>query len=124
MAWGDKILPGLRPAVKVYMASGRFVAVEEGMALFAVPDRGLLSRAEPNLAEVERAIGVHFGRPVPLKLVVDDGTWSSPGREAPARDDPADYEIDIASLEDAPAAAASPEQRLLQAFPGAEEVQP
>jgi DNA polymerase-3 subunit gamma/tau len=124
MAWGDKILPGLRPGVKVYMASGRFVAVDEGMALFAVSDRGLLSRAEPNLAEVEGAIAAHFGRPVPLKLVLDDGTWMRSVEGAPVDEEPTDYEIDISSLEDAPAAAATPEQRLLQAFPGAEEVQP
>ena len=100
------------------------MAVDEGVALFAVPDRGLLSRAEPNLAEVEGAIAAHFGRPVPLKLVLDDGAWSRPAPDAPAHDDPGDYEIDITSLEDAPAAATTPEQRLLQAFPGAEEVQP
>ena len=121
LAWGDKVLSSLRPAVKVYMASGRFVSVEEGMALMALPDRGLLSRAEPNVGEVESALAAHFGRPVPLKLVLDDGTWKAPtpGEESPPEEV---YELD--ELEDAPASAVTPEQRLLEAFPGAEEVQP
>lgn len=134
MAWGDRVLPGLRPAVKVYVATGRFLPSEPGTAVYAVPDRGLLTRAETNRGEVEAALATHFGRPVPLKLVLDDGSGPSPagpgpggGRpvshlEPPPADDPSDY--DWADLEEAPAELVSPEQRLLDAFPGAEEVQP
>ena len=52
----------------------------------------------------------------------------SPGAGAadPARvcgtEDPADFDLD--DLQDASAAVVSPEQRLLEAFPGAEEVSP
>ncbi len=129
MAWGDRILPGLRPAVKVYVATGRFLPSEAGAAVYAVPDRGLLGRAEPNRAEVEAALAAHFGRPVPLKLVLDDGPDAAPRsgdepgpREAPPDDDPSGY--DWAELEEAPSEVVSPEQRLMDAFPGAEEVQP
>lgn len=121
MAWGDKVLSSLRPAVKVYMASGRFVSSEEGMALYAVPDRGLLSRAEPNLGEIEAALAAHFGRPVPLKLVLDDGSWKAAASTEEAPEDVEVYDLD--DLQEAPASAAvTPEQRLLEAFPGAEEV--
>ena len=41
-------------------------------AIFALPDKGLLSRAEPNRPEVEAALAAHFGRPVPLRLVLDE----------------------------------------------------
>lgn len=141
MAWGDRILPGLRPAVKVYVATGRFLPSEEGTAVYAVPDRGLLGRAEPNRPEVEAALAAHFGRPVPLRLVLDDGPAgggptgggpatpgraeeriADPGSRYEPRDDPSDY--DWAQMEEAPAGVVSPEQRLLEAFPGAEEVQP
>ena len=137
LAWGDAILPGLRPGVKVYLSSGRFLGVEEGSALYAVPDQGLLQRAGPLLGEVEAAVASHFGRAVPLKLVLDPGARSTAG---PRGDGPTvagsatlvtkqfggeaeemDH-VDIGDLQDAPAVVLTPEQRLLEAFPGAEEV--
>jgi DNA polymerase-3 subunit gamma/tau len=163
MAWGDQILPTLRPAVKVYVATGRFLATEGESAVYAVPDRGLLVRAETNRAEVEQALSGHFGRPVKLRLVLDQdvppagkgGTGPAapsasapaggragssgaagaggPGRAGPpaaAGPDrpepplPEDEDYDWAELEEAPAQVSSPEQRLLEAFPGAEEVTP
>lgn len=139
MAWGDRILPSLRPAVKVYVATGRFLPSAEGAAVYAVADRGLLTRAEANRAEVEAALAKHFGRPVKLRLVLDsDAAPPTAGRgDAPAPppapesagwaadeapEDDAAY--DWADMDEAPAAVSSPEQRLLEAFPGAEEVQP
>jgi hypothetical protein len=139
MAWGDAILPALRPAVKVYVASGRFLPSQGDSAVYAVPDRGLLSRAEANRAEVESALAQHFGRPIRLRLMLDEesrpviGSGPSPstsGRSPAAPEPPAatpaeDEAVqDWAELEEAPAALSSPEQRLLEAFPGAEEVQP
>jgi DNA polymerase-3 subunit gamma/tau len=130
IAWGDHILPGLRPAVKVYVATGRFLSVGPDGAVYAVPDQGLLSRAGPGLGEVEEALRSYFGRPVPLKLVLDDPSVISPsGYEVPSGpgsgarvpdDDPADYVL--ADLEDASGDVMSPERRLMEAFPGAEEV--
>ncbi len=125
MAWGDSILPGLRPGVKIYLSSGRFVGVDAGAATYAVPDRGLLARAEANRAEVEAALSAHFGRSVPLRLVLDEAGLVGAVVAAPtgpAADDP--MTIDLDDLVDAPAAVLSPEQRLLEAFPGAEEVSP
>lgn len=131
MAWGDQILPALRPAVKVYVATGRFLPSEGAAAVYAVPDRGLLSRAEANRPEVEAALSRHFGRPVILRLVLD-GEAAARGGAAPGAmpagpppdlvEDDAAY--DWTELDEAPATVSSPEQRLLDAFPGAEEVQP
>lgn len=137
LAWGDAILPGLRPGVKVYLSSGRFLGVEEGSALYAVPDQGLLQRAGPLLGEVEAAVASHFGRAVPLKLVLDPGarpTASSRGdgptvarsatlvtQDFGGEAEELDH-VDIGDLQDAPAVVLTPEQRLLEAFPGAEEV--
>lgn len=128
MAWGDRILPSLRPAVKVYVATGRFLPSESDTAVYAVPDRGLLSRAESNRPEVEAALSQHFGRPVKLRLVLDrdPAPTGDPGRAASVPPTQATPEeemgYDWAEMEEAPAAVASPEQRLLEAFPGAEEV--
>lgn len=139
MAWGDAILPALRPAVKVYVASGRFLPSDGDTAVYAVPDRGLLSRAEANRVEVESAISKHFGRPIRLRLVLDAEArpGSAPGSTAsgqggadaapggPVATSTEEEAVqDWADLEEAPAALSSPEQRLLEAFPGAEEVQP
>lgn len=122
MAWGDQVLPALRPAVKVFVAMGRFMSVGQS-AVLALPDKGLLSRAQPFKAEVEDALARHFGRTVPVELVLDDGSNAAPA--AGRRADLDDHEdINIGELEDAPAGVASPEQRLLEAFPGAEEVSP
>ncbi len=70
--------------MKVYVSAGRFVGVDDSAAIFAVPDKGLLLRAEPNRAEVEAALAAHFGGPVPLRLVLDEPSLpgSSP-RAAP-----------------------------------------
>ncbi|HUE60916.1 MAG TPA: DNA polymerase III subunit gamma/tau [Acidimicrobiales bacterium] len=149
LAWGDRILPDLRPGVKVYLSSGRFLAVEDGRAIYAVPDQGLLSRAEPLRSEVEEALATHFGRPVPLKLVLDSSASQGRGPRGDGRQRnealtgagggvaggnrvmqgfPGDQEdvedLDIGDLRDAPEAALTPEQRLMEAFPGAEEVTP
>ncbi len=125
-AWGDAVLPGLPVRVKAYLAPGRFVAVEDTAAVFALPDRGLLSRAGAVRSEVEAALGAHFARSVPLRLVLDDGVSSlgsemSPPQPADAdTEDPSSYDLD--DLQDAGPEVTSPEQRLLEAFPGAEEV--
>jgi DNA polymerase III subunit gamma/tau len=130
IAWGDHILPGLRPAVKVYVATGRFLSVGPEGAVYAVPDQGLLSRAQPGLDEVEEALRSYFGRPVPLKLVLDDPSairaagaaepYTTPAGARVPDDDPADYVL--ADMEDAAGDVMSPERRLMEAFPGAEEV--
>jgi hypothetical protein len=126
LAWGDRILASLRPGVKVYVANGRFMPAQDGHAVYAVKDRGLLTRAEANRAEIEAALASHFGRRVPLKLVLDEaarpagGGAGEPGAPPPADDESEGY--DWSEMEEAPVGVVSPEQRLLQAFPGSEEV--
>lgn len=124
MAWGDRILASLRPAVKVYVATGRFLASEGSTAIYALPDQGLLARAAAGREEVETALSAHFGRPVALKLVLDDGSAApgpgSPRGPTPVVEEPS-FQGEWDVMAEAPAAP-SPEQRLLEAFPGAEEV--
>ncbi|HZM55787.1 MAG TPA: DNA polymerase III subunit gamma/tau [Acidimicrobiales bacterium] len=172
-AWGDHIIVGLRPKAKALFQAGRFVGVEDGRAVFGLPNDIHRRRCEEIREEIEAALSDHFGRPVGLTLVVEPGAGSesdpeesgsrdgaptgavttrssgpaTPGPEqvsarrppaagpaaaapapAPDRDgrpdpDPLDdlvgfdeTELEIAEVDN------SAEARVLQAFPGAEEV--
>jgi hypothetical protein len=123
MAWGDGVLRSLSGRGKAYLGSGRFVSVDSEGAVFAVPDKHLLARGQDVKGEAEVALAARFGRPVPLRLVLDPGATPVQGPEPGLQADvPAPEEYDLSELKDAPAAVTSPEQRLLEAFPGAEEV--
>ena len=109
--------------VRAYMARGRFLAVEGEVAVFALPERPLLSRAQQVKPEAESMLTSHFHRPVRLRLVHDAGEGppaGGPPPAAPAEEDPSLYDL----IEAEEAGALTPEQRLLQAFPGAQEVNP
>ncbi len=119
--WGDAILDKISRPAKVYMASGRFVEVKDGAAVFALPDAGLLARANNYLSETEGALTAYFGRRVPLRLVLDSGaTAAEPPRGATPTDEES-YDLDdVADIADAPNVPVIPvEQRILEAFPGA-----
>ena len=72
---------------------------------------------EERRADVEAALAAHFGRPVPLRLVVDDQASPQPGPP-----EVGDEDVDLHGLQDAPAAITSAAERVKQAFPGAQEV--
>ena len=78
LAWGDRVLGGLRPKVKMLFAAGRFLDDREGQAAFALPNATHVQRCEPLRADVEAALAAEFGRPVPLVLVVDGGADAPP----------------------------------------------
>jgi DNA polymerase-3 subunit gamma/tau len=120
-AWGDRVLPSLPARIKAYLALGRFVDVEGSTTVYAVPDAGLLNRAGQVHADFEAALAAHFGRPVPVRLVLDAAPAPAAAPPPPEEeDDPARY--DLTEMEDVAGAVVSPEQRVLDAFPGAEEV--
>jgi DNA polymerase-3 subunit gamma/tau len=122
-AWGDRVLPSLPARIKAYLALGRFVEVEGSTTVYAVPDAGLLGRAGQVHADFEAALAAHFGRPVPVRLILDEAPVPAAAAPPPEEDDdPARY--DLTEMEDVDAAVMSPEQRVLDAFPGAEEVTP
>jgi hypothetical protein len=105
------------------MAPGRFVSVDSGAAVFALPDEGLLRRAEGVRGEAEEALGAHFGGRVPIKLVLDGSAGApTPPARMTGGEEVATYDLD--ALQDAGLEVVSPEQRLMDAFPGAEEVSP
>ncbi|HET7489866.1 MAG TPA: DNA polymerase III subunit gamma/tau [Acidimicrobiales bacterium] len=125
-AWGDTVLRGLSLKAKARFGAGRFAAVEDGAAVFAVPNAHVRGRCEEVRAEVEEALAAHFGARVPLRLVVDGPAGGGPAQPAvdPAADDAGIDLDDVVEGEPPgqPPAVTSPEERLKQAFPGAEEV--
>jgi hypothetical protein len=66
---------------------------------------------------VEAVLAGHFGRPVPLRLVVDGEAAPPPKPVAsPVVEEP----VDMSELTDAPSAPTSSIDRITEAFPGAE----
>jgi len=138
--WGDHVLASLPSRARARFRVGRFTSVDGGTAVFALPNETHRSFCEELRLDVESALRSHFGVSVPLHLVVDDELEDEGGRGSGRRaardpaadpsgfDDPRDDEPDlldpvVLAAETEPAGAGlSPEQRLKQAFPGAQEV--
>jgi hypothetical protein len=143
-AWGDSLLGQLTPGARSVFRAGRWMAVDGSTAQFAVPNAWHLDRAEGKLQEVEGVLRAYFGVPVRVVLVEDRGASAvstaddgpvvaddvpppAVSSTRPARRDPTDP-IDEAysATEIADMAEAGPgptmTERVLQAFPGAEEV--
>ncbi|HLX87539.1 MAG TPA: hypothetical protein VKR22_03620, partial [Acidimicrobiales bacterium] len=133
-AWGDVLLTQLPSRARARFRVGRFVAVDGSGALFALPNETHRSYCEDVRLDVEAVLAAHFGTPVPLRLVVDDeaGTEAPTAKPGPgptrapepsAEDDTALLDPEVLEAETERAGAGpSPEQRLKQMFPGAEEL--
>jgi DNA polymerase III subunit gamma/tau len=131
-AWGDHILRSLPPLAKALYSAGRFLAVEDGTAVFAATNGPTRDRCADLQPAVEAALASYFGVRVPLRLVIDaepDPTVSAPApRPAPPPNvDVADLGDDDFDPDDPGLAldnATLVQAKLLEAFPGAEEVRP
>lgn len=127
-AWASTILDALPQQPRSRYRGGHFVGIDNGSAIFALPNPINRDRCEDVKNEVELALRNFFNVRVPLKLVVDN--QSAP----PVSDDsgmqlppPAqvieEEEIDFSeTTEGEKVEVLSPQQRLLRAFPGAEEI--
>jgi hypothetical protein len=122
LAWGDRILRGLSARAKAYLGSGRFVSVDGAGAVYAVPNQQWLARSMDVRAEAEAALAAHYGRRVPLRLVVESAAAPSPTADEADKPQEVLDRDELDHLQDADAAVISPAQRLMDAFPGAEEV--
>jgi DNA polymerase-3 subunit gamma/tau len=124
MAWPDRVLPALSQTAKVRFGPGRFVGVEDGAALYGFPNAHYVGRGEAVRAEVEAALAQHFGRPVPIRIVIDEQAEPPPSPgvvRAPDPSSPTDDEaIDLTDLVDATDLAETSVDRVTAVFPGAE----
>jgi len=126
-AWGDQILRSLPARARVLFAPGHFVAVSDGSASFALPNEAHRLRCEEVRKPVEEALSSFFGTPMSVDLVVDSAPAQRPTpaqRPAPA---PAAEAMELAEGDDYDPTERGDgrsvaEARLLEAFPGAEEV--
>jgi DNA polymerase III subunit gamma/tau len=127
LAWGDTVLASLPARAKAFFSAGRFVSVGDGVAVFALPNRPHAEKCERCRPEVEAALAAHFGRPVPVRLVVDDDPPASApvgpvGADEPVAPEP-DDEIDLSQLTDAVGTPDTSVDRVRELFPGAELVE-
>ena len=152
--WGDGLLAALPNRARARFRVGRFLDVDAGSAVFALPNETHRSYCEEVRLEVEAALGARFGTAVPIRLVVDDEAEEGPGTTRPARaprsapplsvgterasraagaegvadgagvaDVPDLLDPAVLEAETEPAGAGlTPQERLKQAFPGAQEV--
>jgi hypothetical protein len=128
LVWGDEVLGRLPARAKAFFSAGRFLEVTDDGAVFALPNAPHVDRASASRSEVEAVLAERFGRPVPLRLVVDPGGpgQADPSRPAnadppPAAPDPSD-DIDLSELTDATDVAQNSVDRVRELFPGAELV--
>jgi hypothetical protein len=133
LAWADHVLPKLKGMAKARFAAGRFIEGDGTAAVLALPNGPHRDACEPLRPQVEAALAAHFGRPVPVRLLVDgapsggpaDGSAGDGADPAPSPDDPdpgpsPDDPYDPGDLVDAPAEhAVSAVDRVALAFPGA-----
>ena len=129
LAWGDSVLGALGRRAAVRFQVGRFVSADGGVAVFALPNAVHRDRCEEVPLEVESALSAHFGRRIPLRLVVEGqaaGPAPGPASAATAPEPAAETDnevVDWRDLEDAPPGLASPLDHVMQAFEGAEVVE-
>jgi DNA polymerase-3 subunit gamma/tau len=134
-AWGDGVLHNLSARAKALYSAGRFVAVDDGGAQFALPNAAHRDRCMELAPQVEAALSARFKTPIRLVLVVDGGqerpavsaggssfeggNGSSAPPEVEVEDeDPEDFAT-APTVEDHQSAAVD---RLQQTFPGASEI--
>lgn len=115
--WGDRIFGGLSTRTRAAFRDGRWIQAGEGRARFAFGASTPRVAVETQLGEVEAALTDHFGTVVQV-LVEPDGPAAAVAPEPEEHVSAAEF----ATLETAPDAPTSMTERLLQAFPGTEEV--
>ena len=123
LAWGDDLLDRLGRKARARFSAARFVAVEDGTAVMALPNEPHMRRCEDMRPELEKALADRFGVAVPVRLIVDGDTRQSvrePAMVTPAVDEA----VDLDGLVDADIAEGSAVEKLTQAFPGASLVDP
>jgi DNA polymerase-3 subunit gamma/tau len=134
-AWGDGVLRNLSARAKALYSVGRFVASDAAGAQFALPNAPHRDRCLELAPQVEAALSSHFKTPIRLVLVVDAGQVSPlPNAAAMApevRPGPPDINDELEDEDPEELQAAPPTEdhqasavdRLLQAFPGASELE-
>ncbi len=120
LAWGDSILAGLKGKAKARFGAGRWVEVDSA-AVYALPNTSHRDRCEDFRADVEAALEAHFGKPIPIRLVLDHDATDT--KQETAERLPEESEIDVSELVDASGAGPTSIDRISEVFPGSELVE-
>lgn len=123
-AWGDRVLRSLPARAKALYSPGRFVGVEGTLVRFALPNDAHRDRCDEVKGVVEEALRAVFGADLRIELIVEGQSTSVVKTSAPAPAPGLDPDDDFDP--DGPLAAGNgvddAKNRVLEAFPGAEEV--
>ena len=125
MAWADAILGNLPNRARIRFQAGRFIANDPRSVVFALSDQIHLDRCEEVREAVDDALREHFGRPVPLRLAIDDDSTAPPPDIQPAPAPPAHDEVEAVDpdeLIDEETATKEAISNLMAAFPDSELV--
>ena len=122
-AWADDLLELLGRKARARFSAARFVSVEDGTAVMALPNEPHMRRCEDMRPELEKVLADKFGRTIPVKLVVG-GDVPTPAVSDATAFSTAEESIDMEGLVDADISEGSAVDKLTQAFPGASLVDP
>ena len=126
-SWGEELLPKLSKKARARFSAGKPVSVDENGVTISLPNEPHLRRCSELLGEVEASIKNTFGVVVPVLLSVDASPVSSTSQPDPAKPPKPiknDEDLDLSDLVEADPNSGSAVERLSQAFPGAEVVEP
>jgi DNA polymerase-3 subunit gamma/tau len=126
-SWREELLPKLSKKARARFSAGKPVSADENGVTIALPNEPHLRRCRELLGEVEAAIKNTFGVVVPVLLSVEDLSASSispPNPTKPPKPIKNDEDLDVSDLVEADPNSGSAVERLSQAFPGAEIVEP
>ena len=122
-AWADDLLELLGRKARARFSAARFVSVEDGTAVMALPNEPHMRRCEDMRPELEKVLADKFGGTIPVKLVVG-GDVPTPAVSDATASSTAEESIDMEGLVDADISEGSAVDKLTQAFPGASLVDP
>jgi DNA polymerase-3 subunit gamma/tau len=82
-AWAEHVLAQVKPMARALYMAGRILGPRGGSVAIALPNDAHRNRAEEQRSQVEQALAGHFGRPVPVVLVLDDGSDTTAPTDRP-----------------------------------------
>ena len=130
--WAEQVVPALKGALAALLRGIDDTSADGDVLTVRLPNQPTLARAQQSHDDMEAALSSVAGRPVRLVLALgagdgprrDDGAPSAgPSRRPEPADDPVEV-IDPAELVDAPAQQLTGVDRVTEAFPGAQIVDP
>ncbi len=126
-SWADELLPKLSKKARARFSAGKPINTDKNGLTIALPNEPHLRRCSELIGEVEAAIKNTFGVVMPVLLSVGDAAVASvspPNPSKPPAPTKTDENVNPSELVEADVTAGSAVEKISQAFPGAEIVEP